>query len=82
MIISQVRHLKLAPNPLSMVVVAFTNSRQTEFAVECFDWEEIVLFELPPIAHVFVGINFLSKQQSGLFVRTTDSAITEDRVNF
>ena len=37
MIVSQILHPKLSPNPLSMVVVTLTHSRQVEFAVKCFN---------------------------------------------
>ena len=83
MIVSQIHHPKLSPNSLSMAIVTFTNSRQVEFAVDCFNWggERGVLFELLPIIHVLIGINSLSEQLSELFVHMTDSEIIEDRVN-
>ena len=81
MIVSQICHPRLSLNSVSMAVVTFTNSGQAEFAVECFNLREAVLFELLPIIHIFIGINFLSEQQSELFVHMTDSEIIEDWVN-
>ena len=53
MIVSHTLHPKLSPNSLGMVIVGHTNSGQVELTVECFDLEEMVLFKLFPIVHVF-----------------------------
>ena len=79
MIISQILHPKCFPNALGMVIVMLANSRQIDSVVECFNWGEMVLFELLPI--IFIGINFLSEQQSKLIVRITDYIIIKDQVN-
>ena len=46
-IISQIVHPKCFPNPLGIVIVAFTDSGQVELTVRCFYWGEVVLLKLP-----------------------------------
>ena len=77
-IVSQILHPRCSPNSLSMVVVTLANSQQVEFAAEYFFWRETVLFEVPPIVHILVGMNSISIQQSELFICTTDSEIIKD----
>ena len=79
--ISQILHPKLFPNSLHMVIVTPTNSGHVEFAVKCFSWAKLVLFDFFLAVHVFIRISSLSKQQSELFFLMSNCEIMEDWFN-